>query len=97
MDERVAKVRELLAEAKAAHGVVYRHRGGDDPDWALWYADWLVGLSPLEDVLGAELTRADLTFLLVGLARDHAAEAPDEPWETYYARGIVADATPQGA
>ena len=42
MTDRVA---ELLHEAAETHHVVYRISDGGDPDWASWYADWLLDLT----------------------------------------------------
>ena len=43
----VARIAELLHEAAETHHAVYRMSDGDDPDWASWYADWLLDLSEL--------------------------------------------------
>ena len=41
------------------------------------------------DLLGVKPVRSELTYMLVKLDRDYAAEGPDEPWEGYYARALV--------
>ena len=46
------KIAELLHEAAETHHVVFRITDGDDPDWASWYADWLLDLSELPELLG---------------------------------------------
>jgi len=74
----------LLHEAAEAHHVVYRITDGEDPDWASWYADWLLNLSELPDLLGARPVRSALVHALVQLARDYSAAAPAEPWEQWY-------------
>ena len=51
--ERVSRIAELLHEAAETHHTVYRITDGDDPDWASWYADWLLDLSELPELLGA--------------------------------------------
>jgi hypothetical protein len=43
-------VATLLHEAAETHHVVYRITDGDDPDWASWYADWLLDHSELPRV-----------------------------------------------
>jgi hypothetical protein len=58
-------------------------------DWASWYAQWLIDLSELPDLLGARPVRSELIYLLVSLDKQFTAEAPTEPWETYYARQIL--------
>jgi len=82
-------VAELLHEAAETHHVVYRITDGDDPDWASWYADWLLELSELPDVLGARPARSHLVHALVELDRIYTAENPDEPWEDWYAERLV--------
>ena len=53
-------VAHLLHEAAETHHVVYRIVDGDDPDWASWYADWLLTLSELPQLLGAAPVRSHL-------------------------------------
>jgi hypothetical protein len=45
IDETRRRVSEVLREPAETHHRVYAIRDGDDPDWASWYADWLVNLS----------------------------------------------------
>ena len=76
---------ELLHEAAETHHVVYRITDGDDPDWASWYADWLLNLSELPELLGVKPVRSHLVHALVELDRDYTEAAPDERWEDWYA------------
>jgi hypothetical protein len=85
----VDKVSALLHEAAETHHVVYRITDGDDPDWASWYADWLLGLSELPGLLGTKLVRSHLVHALVQLDRDYTAEQPGEPWEDWYAARLA--------
>ena len=62
---------------------------GADDDWASWYADWLVNLSQLPDVLGRTPVRSELTYLLVSLDKQYTGAHPAEPWEDYYAERII--------
>jgi len=83
------EIAELLHEAAETHHVVYRIVDGDDPDWASWYADWLLELSELPELLGAKPVRSHLVHALVELDREHAAAGAAERWEDAYARGLV--------
>jgi hypothetical protein len=76
----------LLEEAAETHHHVYRITDGVDDDWASWYADWLLNLSELVQVLGARPIRSHLVHALVQLDRDHASANSDERWQQYYAR-----------
>jgi hypothetical protein len=89
MDERSTKVSQLLHEAAETHHRVFRITDGDDDDWASWYAEWLVALSELPGLLGGKLVRSEVTYLLVRLDKEYAERRPDQPWEDYYARGLL--------
>lgn len=88
-DDRTERVTRLLHEAGETHHAVWRIVDGDDADWATWYSDWLINLSELPEILGSKPVRSELTWLLVQLGKDYEADAPDEPWQAYYAREIV--------
>jgi len=79
----------LLHEAAETHHTVYRILDGDDPDWASWYADWLLTLSELPRLLGTTPVRSHLVHALVELDRDYTAGPRDERWEDVYARGLL--------
>jgi hypothetical protein len=81
--ERIAA---LLHEAAETHHVVYRIVDGDDPDWASWYADWLLRLSELPELLGAAPVRSHLVHALVELDRDFAGSGR---WEDAYAVALL--------
>ena len=82
-------VADLLHEAGETHHVVYRIVDGDDPDWASWYADWLLTLSELPRLLGAVPVRSHLVHALVQLDRYYAAEPREERWEDWYAERLI--------
>jgi hypothetical protein len=89
MDDRTAAVAEVLHEAAETHHIVWKIVDGDDPDWASWYSDWLLTHSRLPELLGQAPVRSELTWMLVQLDRDYAAQAPTERWEDVYAERIV--------
>ena len=70
------RIRELLTEAAETHHRVYRIVDGNDPDWASWYADWLINLSELPIVLGRTPVRSELVYLLVRLDKDFTEATP---------------------
>jgi len=82
------KTRFGKAILKITHQV-FRIVDGADDDWASWYAQWLIDLSELPDLLGARPVRSELIYLLVSLDKQYTAEGPSEPWETYYAHQIL--------
>jgi hypothetical protein len=95
--DTLEQVSALLHEAGETHHRVFRIVDGTDDDWASWYAQWLIDLSELPDLLGASPVRSELIYLLVSLDKQFTAEAPGEPWETYYARQILLHFRPRGS
>jgi hypothetical protein len=89
MNDVAERVAALLHEAGETHHLVYRIVDGDDPDWASWYADWLLRLSELPEILGAAPVRSELVWALVGLDKDYTRESPGAPWPQWYAERIV--------
>jgi hypothetical protein len=82
-------IAELLHQAAETHHRVFRITDGEDPDWASWYATWLIDLSELPEVLGRAPVRSELVYLLVLLDKEVADRQPAEPWEQYYARRLA--------
>jgi hypothetical protein len=80
---------DLLHEASETHHVVFRIVDGDDPDWASWYADWLLDHSELPQLLGSAPVRSHLVHALVDLDREYTAEPRDESWEDWYAERLL--------
>jgi len=89
MDDRTAKVSKLLHEAGETHHQVFRIVDGADDDWASWYADWLINLSEVPDILGKKPVRSELVWLLVQMDKDYTAASPSESWEDWYAAKVV--------
>jgi hypothetical protein len=88
-DARVERVAELLDEVSEIHHGVFRITDGADDDWASWYADWLLELSELPEVLAAMPVRSHLVHALVQLDADHVATGTEEPWPQFYSRRLV--------
>lgn len=83
------RIASLLHEAAETHHVVYRITDGDDPDWASWYANWLLDLSELPELLGERPVRSHLVHALVELDRAYTSEGPEERWEDWYAARLA--------
>jgi hypothetical protein len=89
MEDWVAKISGLLSEAAETHHRVYRIVDGDDPDWASWYADWLINLSELPQLLGRAPVRSHLVYWLVKLDQEYTASAHEHSWQDFYARALL--------
>jgi hypothetical protein len=89
MASDIERLAAVLHEVAETHHTVYRIVDGEDPDWASWYADWLIRLSELPTILHTTPVRSELTYELVRLDREFQASKPNEPWEQYYARQLL--------
>ncbi|MDQ6846716.1 MAG: hypothetical protein M3019_03910 [Candidatus Dormibacteraeota bacterium] len=89
MPDTATQVCELLHEASETHHRVFRIVDGDDADWASWYADWLIDLSELTDLLGTTPVRSELVYMLVGLDKEYTSAAQAGAWEDFYARRLI--------
>ena len=87
-DDESTRIAGLLHEAGETHHTVYRIVDGDDPDWASWYADWLINLSELPQILGTTPVRSELVWLLVSLDKEYTDAGPETPWPQWYAERI---------
>jgi hypothetical protein len=94
---KAERIVSLLKEAAETHHIVYRIVDGNDADWASWYADWLINLSELPDLLGARPVRSQLVYELVDLDRRYNQEKPDRAWEAFYAARLLERFSPARA
>jgi hypothetical protein len=90
LDGRTEAVAALLQEAAETHHRVFRITNGNYSDWTSWYAEWLIDLSELPDLLGVMPVRSELVYLLVRLDNEYLRERPAMSWEEYYARQLIA-------
>jgi len=75
---------DLFRECGEAHRRTFRDRDGDDPEWPLWYADFL--MERLTKRLKAKFTKSELVYLLVAADREQEFRAPGADWPGYYAK-----------
>jgi hypothetical protein len=89
MNDSSTRIAALLHEAGETHHLVYRIVDGDDPDWASWYAGWLLNLSELPQILGTTPVRSELVWLLVTLVKEYTNASPGTPWPQWYAERVA--------
>jgi hypothetical protein len=90
MDDHEVRLAGILERAKHVHGVVTEKTGGADPDWALFYAWWLLNWSDFPEALGRPLSLSELTVELTALDAAYRAGPADVRWPEAYARSLAA-------
>jgi len=86
--KRKDSITVLLHTAGEQHLATHKETKGDDPDWAIWYAGYLLE-NGLATLLDAKLLKSDLIYLLVLVDRQQKSEAPGAQWERFYADFFV--------
>lgn len=81
------QLEELFHEVGAAHHQAYLETDGADPEWPLWYADYL--RDKLGSLLDASFTKSELVYLLVLLSHEQPLSAPGANWARYYAKFFI--------
>lgn len=94
MDDQAGRLAAILRGAGETHYQVYRIVDGEHRDWASWYADWLIRLSRLPEVLGVTPVTSELVYVLVGSEKEHAAQRSSVSWDVFYADRIIAHFRP---
>lgn len=82
MEQKLADLLHLCSET---HHTVYKKVEGNDPEWPLWYANWLLTLSNLPELLPKMKTQSELVYMFVLLDKEYVKLAPKEEWPRYYA------------
>jgi hypothetical protein len=85
--ERLAKLEQLFQETGRAHHQAFLATDGDDPDWAAWYAEYLV--PRLAKLLGRSFERNDLQRSLVSAEAERQKLNPPPDWARFYAQHIL--------
>lgn len=73
----------LFREVGEAHHQAYIETDGADPEWSLWYAEYLRGR------LDASFTKSEIVYLLLRVANEQPLNAPGANWARCYARFFI--------
>ena len=81
------ELEDLFSKAGSAHHKAFIKTNGEDPDWPLWYADYLH--DKLGNLLNAKFTKSELVYLLVMVEKERGMMAPGSDWARYYANFLI--------
>jgi hypothetical protein len=83
----IDELANLLNDTAEAHHKAFAATEGEDPDWPIWYADYL--LDKMWPMLNARFTKSELIYLLVLAGKENAYVAPGAYWPRFYANFII--------
>ena len=78
---------ELFIETGRAHHTAFAATDGDDPDWPIWYAEYLQ--TPLSEAMLVPFTKSQLVYCLMNADFEQAARAADTDWPGFYADHFI--------
>lgn len=84
-DQFVELVGHLVATARAHHSAT----GGDNPDWAHWYAERM--LDDVNATLATSVEFHALAHWLLDADRRYRSDDQEEGWPKAYARWMIED------
>lgn len=87
MQDPIETLTELFMETGHAHHQAYIETDGADPDWAIWYADYLYDKLPAH--LGVTLEKSEIIYQLMRLSYLQPQDAPSAKWHRYYAKFLL--------
>jgi len=85
-------IAELLRGAGQAHHHAFAATNGEDPEWPVWYARYLIPALP--ELLGLSLAPDVLAEQLRTVDGEHRAKAPSQDWAEYYAAWFLSRPSP---
>jgi glutaredoxin len=77
----------LFRESAQAHHAAFSTTDGEDPEWPLWYTDYLQ--KPLGQALDTSFYKSQLIYCLMNADFEHTARAPDTDWADFYAAEFI--------
>ncbi len=87
MDVVVAQIAELFEETAEAHLHAFEATEGKDPEWPLWYAEYMK--DKLGKLLVYDFTISELVYWLITLDKTYREQTPGEAWTTFYGGLLV--------
>ena len=83
---------DLIERSGPAHHQAFLEVDGWDPEWPIWYAEYF--WEPIQEFLPREVTKSELTYLLVKAYKEWPAGAD---WADLLAGILARDITAAGA
>ena len=83
----VDQLATLFRETGAAHHTAFAATNGEDPDWPVWYAEYLA--PRIARLLGRHYDEVTLAADLRRLDEQHRQSGGSSSWPEYYARWFI--------
>mgnify|MGYP000032359340 CR=1 FL=1 len=88
----IEQLADLLRFTAENHHRAFIETGGEDADWAIWYADHIH--NRVTGQFGFSVSRAELVACLLKADLEHRARAPESDWPAFYATMLLEHLAP---
>ena len=89
MQNTIQSIAQFFQEAGHAHHQAFIETDGADPEWPLWYANYMQ--ARLSELLQHPFTVSEVVYWVIRLDKEYRAKNPSEPWPTHYGKILVAE------
>ncbi len=89
MQATIETIAKFFQEAGHAHHQAFIETDGADPEWPLWYANYMQ--ARLSELLQHEFTVSEIVYWVIRLDKAYRATSPADPWPTHYGKALVAE------
>lgn len=77
----------VLSEALEAHHTAFFEKDGDDPEWPIWYAEYLH--ARLGSMLNADFTKSELVYLILLAEKERQLVSPGANWSNSFSKFLL--------
>jgi hypothetical protein len=81
------QIQRLLQLAAKEHHKAYRETDGFDPDWPMWYAEYLH--KQLIKILNASFSKQELSDLLILMDKEYSLNPSETDWASFYTNWLL--------
>jgi hypothetical protein len=76
-----SQLSELFTETAKAHYEAFATTDGNDPEWPIWYADYLQ--EPISQILDTNFFKSSLIYCLMNADFEYTAREVDVQWQKF--------------
>ena len=87
-----SQLTEVFTETEMAHLEAFASTDGNDPEWPIWYADYLQ--EPMSDILQTRFLKSSLIYCLMDADFEYKARELDVQWQKFYSDHFIGHFAP---
>lgn len=81
------RLSKLFTETATAHQEAFAATDGNDPEWPIWYADYLQ--EPISEILHTRFLKSSLIYCMMNADFEYTAREGDVQWQKFYSEHFI--------